>query len=271
LNPSEYLVVVRGGGDLATGVIWTLVHAGFPVVSLECAQPSAIRRTVAFSEAVYEGTAVVEGLTCTRVGNAKEAKRLLSAGGLPMLVDPQMETLPALQPAVLVDAVIAKRNLGTKRGLAPCVIALGPGFTAGVDCDAVVETMRGHNLGRILREGSAMPNTGIPGVIRGFGAERVIHADRAGKLTGCAVIGDFVEKGQKIAEIHGADGSCTAVAATMDGLLRGLIRDDYPVVPGFKIADIDPRREERANCFTISDKARALGGAVLLAIMEENV
>lgn len=166
-----------------------------------------------------------------------------------------------------MDAILAKKNLGTTKDMAPLTIGLGPGFCAGADVDAVIETKRGHNLGRIIRQGSAYPNTGIPGIIGGYGAERVIHAPAAGRMKNRSKIGDIVEAGQVLAVIEGEDGS-TEVSATIDGLLRGLIRDDYPVTKGFKIADIDPRKEELANCFTISDKARCIAGSVLEVICE---
>ena len=163
----------------------------------------------------------------------------------------------------LVDAILAKKNLGTTRDMAPLTIALGPGFTAGQDVDAVVETKRGHRLGRIIREGAAIPNTGVPGVIGGYGAERVIHAEKAGVFRNVCAIGDIVSAGETIAEIETPDGIRTPVMTRIAGILRGLLRDGYPVTPGFKVADVDPRREELENCFLISDKARCIAGSVL--------
>ena len=162
-----------------------------------------------------------------------------------------------------MDAILAKRNLGTSRDMAPLTIALGPGFVAGQDVDAVVETKRGHRLGRIIREGSAIPNTGIPGVIGGYGAERVIHAQAAGVFMNVRKIGDLVEKGETIATIRTPEGADIPVTAQIPGILRGLLRSGYPVTPDFKIADIDPRREELSNCFLISDKSRCIAGSVL--------
>ena len=180
-----------------------------------------------------------------------------------MLVDPDCRVLKEACPFALVDAILAKKNLGTSREMAPKTIALGPGCQAGRDADLVIETMRGHQLGRVIHEGSALPDTGVPGLIQGYGAERVIHAPAAGRMENLRKIGDIVKKGEPIARILGAAGEVTEVPASLDGLLRGLIRDGYPVTEGFKIADIDPRQEEYDNCFTHSDKARCIAGGVL--------
>lgn len=260
------LVIVRGGGDIATGTIDKLWRCGFAVLSLETDNPSAIRRNVAFSEAVYQGSQTVEGLTCTLARNAEEAAEYLEAGRLTMLVDPGAESVRALRPVAVVDAILAKRNLGTSRNMCPITVALGPGFTAGEDVDAVVETMRGHRLGRVIYQGRAMADTGVPGVIAGYGRERVIHSPAAGVLHNAARITDSVRAGQVIAAVRTEDGE-VPVSATIDGLLRGLIRDGYPVTRGFKIADIDPRLNQYENCFTISDKARCIAGGVLEAIL----
>ena len=282
------LIVVRGAGDLATGTIHRLKKAGFRLLVLEAEHPAAIRRQVALSEAVYAGSARVEDVEAVRMDvdlaekkNRKELleqemERIWKKDGVPVLVDPAGLSIAALRPAVVVDAILVKKNLGTTKEMAPLVIALGPGFTAGEDVDVVIETKRGHNLGRVIREGSAYPNTGIPGIIGGYGAERVIHAPAEGILKNKSKIGDIVEKGQVIAVIEASDKENesasdikkTEVRATIDGLLRGLIRDNYPVTKGFKIADIDPRKEELANCFTISDKARCIAGSVLEVICE---
>ena len=261
------LVIVRGGGDLATGTIYKLKKSGFPVLILEVANPSAIRRNVAFCEAVYQGSQRVEDMTCHRADSLAQAVQMLEEGKLAVLVDPLGESIPALQPLAVVDAILAKKNLGTNRNLAPITVALGPGFTAGEDVDAVVETKRGHNLGRVLWSGTAAPNTGIPGVIGGYGKERVIHCPAKGILRNRAKITDTVSKGDVIALVETEDGEIP-VKATLDGILRGLIRDGYPVKVGFKMADIDPRAEELDNCFTISDKARCIAGGVLEAILQ---
>ena len=271
----KQLVIVRGGGDLATGVIQALQRAGFQLLALEVPDPSAIRRQVALSEAVYDGSAVVEDITARLCRSGQAIEKAWRSGEVPILIDPQGKSIAELKPWAVVDAILAKKNVGTTRNMAPHTIALGPGFTAGVDVDVVIETKRGHNLGRLIYKGEAAPNTGIPGMIAGFGKERVIHSPSSGYFYGLTVIGDMVEKGRPIGVITQEalpDGVKPAVAmgipvpATLTGLLRGMIRSTYPVVSGFKIADIDPRKDELKNCFTISDKARCLGGAVLTAL-----
>lgn len=274
------LLVVRGAGDLATGTIHRLKQAGFHLLVLEAEHPAAIRRQVALSEAVYAKNAQVEEVKAVRMEvdltdtkNRKEAllremERIWSENAVPVLVDPAGISIFELHPQVVVDAILAKKNLGTGREMAPLTIALGPGFTAGADVDVVIETKRGHNLGRVIRSGSAVPNTGIPGIIGGYGKERVMHAEAEGILRNVASIGDIVEAGAVIAEIETENG-CVPVKASLSGLLRGLIRDGYPVTNGFKIADIDPRKEELQNCFTISDKARCIAGSVLEVICGE--
>lgn len=255
------LILVRGGGDLATGVIHRLHRAGFPVVVLETAHPLAIRRQVALCQAVFHGTATVEGVTARCISGPDRVAETLAAGQVPLLIDPAGTCIPQLRPAAVVDAILAKRNLGTHRAMAPLTIALGPGFTAGEDVDFVIETMRGHDLGRILDQGTALPNTGVPGVVGGASAKRVIHAPQAGVLTACRSIGDLVTEGEPIAWIANETGR-HPVPASLSGLLRGLIRDGQ-VPQGLKIADIDPRRDQLQNCFTISDKARCIAGSVL--------
>ena len=249
-----------------TGTIYKLHQCGFDLLVLETENPSAIRRNVAFSEAVYQGSQTVEGVTCLLANSAEQAQSYLKEGMLTMLIDPEGDCMDAFQPLAVVDSILAKKNLGTHRDMAPITVALGPGFTAGVDVDAVVETKRGHNLGKVLYSGSAAPNTGVPGIIAGFGKERVIHSPAAGILRNVAKITDTVTQGQTIAFVETADGRLP-VQASLTGLLRGLIRDGYPVTKGFKIADIDPRTEEYDNCFTISDKARCIAGGVLEAIL----
>ena len=261
------LVIVRGGGDLATGTIYKLKKSGFPVLILEVALPSAIRRNVAFCEAVYQGTQTVEDMTCYLAESLEQAKQFLKEGKLTVLVDPAGESISKLDPLAVVDGILAKKNLGTNRGLAPITVALGPGFTAGEDVDAVIETKRGHNLGKVLWEGTAEPNTGIPGIIGGFGKERVIHCPAKGIVRNVKKITDTVSKGEVIAVVETENGT-VPVEATLDGILRGLIRDGYPVKVGFKMADIDPRIDEYNNCFTISDKARCIAGGVLEAILQ---
>lgn len=260
------LIIVRGGGDLASGTIAKLYNSGFSVLVLEISTPSAIRRNVAFSEAIYQGTQTIEGITCHLANDLEQAVSYLNENKLTILIDPDGTSIQALKPFAVIDAIIAKKNLGTARDMAPITIALGPGFCAGLDVDAVIETQRGHNLGRILFEGSAAPNTGIPGNIGGYAKERVIHSPASGILRNVCHITDTVKAGQEIATIETENG-CVPVCATIDGLLRGLIRDGYPVTEGFKIADIDPRLEQYNNCFTISDKARCIAGGVLEALL----
>ena len=197
----------------------------------------------------------------------KQAEDCLREGKLAVLVDPVGESIPALKPLAVVDAILAKKNLGTSRAMAPITVGLGPGFTAGENVDAVIETKRGHNLGRVLWTGTAAPNTGIPGVIWGYGKERVIHCPAEGILRNVRKITDTVSRGDVIAYVE-TDHGMIPVEATLDGILRGLIRDGYPVKAGFKMADIDPRTEELENCFTISDKARCIAGGVLEAILQ---
>ena len=262
----ENLIIVRGGGDIATGTIYRLYQCGFQVLVLEIPNPSAIRRNVAFSEAVYQGEQKVEDVTCFLAENLADAVSMLKEGKLVMLVDPDGESIPKLKPMAVVDGILAKKNLGTNRSMADITVALGPGFEAGKDVDAVIETMRGHSLGRVIYQGKAMKNTGVPGVIGGYAKERVIHSPAGGKLKNVKKITDLVKQGDIIATIE-TDEESIPVRATIDGLLRGLIRDGYPVTKGFKIADIDPRTDEYENCFTISDKARCIAGGVLEAIL----
>ena len=259
-------IVVRGGGDLATGTIYKLWKSGLKVLILECQYPSAIRRKVAFSDAVYNGSQTVEDVTCHLVQNLEEAEQAVLDGCVPLMVDPEGEVIRICRPAVVLDAILAKRNLGTKKDMAPMTIALGPGFEAGKDVHYVIETKRGHRLGRIITEGCAIPNTGIPGVIAGYGKERVMHSPEEGIFHEIHHIGDEVEKGDVIGWIeHGNER--VDVTASLTGILRGIIREGYPVTKGFKIADIDPRMEEKDNCDTISDKARCIAGGVLEAIL----
>lgn len=252
------MIIVRGGGDIATGTIYTLHQCGYHVLILETPHPTAIRRKVSFCEAVYDSTAVTEGVTCRRIDSIEECRHVWDSHEVPLLIDPQAQIIEKAHPQVLIDAILAKKNLGTNRGMADLTIALGPGFCAGTDVDYVVETMRGHQLGRIIEHGYALPNTGIPGMIAGHGADRVIHAPASGNICVHADIGDTVEEGQILASIGDVK-----VTAAFSGVLRGMIRDGFAVTEGLKIADIDPRIEQKENCGTISDKARCIAGSVL--------
>jgi len=254
------LVIVRGAGDIATGIIHRLHKAGYRVLALEIDKPTTIRRTVAFSEAVYERSTVVEGVECRLANTEEEALNFIDQGDVALLCDQKGDSIRSMRPLVVVDAIIAKRNLTTNPSMAPLVIALGPGFTAPVDCHVVIETQRGHDLGRIIIEGSAQENTGIPGMIGNYAEQRVLHSHVEGCFIGKASIGDMVHAGDIIAHIDS-----TAVTATIDGVLRGLLHDGLHVPVGCKIADIDPRGKPE-YCRSMSDKARALGGAVLEVI-----
>lgn len=258
----DNLVVVRGGGDIATGTIYKLARCGFHILVLEIEHPSAIRRNVAYSEAVYDGHKEVEGIECVLIHSLNELESVFKHNKIAMMVDPKGSSIDILKPEIVIDAILAKKNMGTSRNMAPITIGLGPGFCAGKDVHVVVETMRGHNLGRLIYQGHALPNTGVPGNIKGYSKERVIHSPCAGVCHNVKKITDIVEKGEIIAYIDK-----TPVYASMSGLLRGLIQDGYNVTSGFKMADIDPRVDEYQNCFTISDKARCIGGGVLEAIL----
>ncbi|MEG0133599.1 MAG: selenium-dependent molybdenum cofactor biosynthesis protein YqeB [Clostridium sp.] len=255
-------IVIRGGGDIASGTIQKLHRSGFKVLILEVESPSTIRRNVSFSEAVYDGETMVEGIIGILVKDIDEILEAWHKGNVPIVVDPKGKLIEAIKPMVVVDAILAKKNLGTNMDMAPLTIALGPGFEAGVDVNIVVETKRGHNLGRLILKGYAEKNTGIPGIIEGFSRERVIYSPYEGEIRTIKKIGDIVEVNETIAVIEGRE-----VRATMKGLLRGIIRDKTYITKGLKIADIDPRVEEFKNCNTISDKARAIGGAVLEGIL----
>lgn len=260
----DFLVILRGGGDLATGVAARLHRAGFPLLILELPEPLVVRRTVALAGAVNEGEVVVEDLRARRVAGAQEAADLAATGIIPVLVAPELEPVLAalLRPAqVVVDARVAKRNIDTRRGQAPLVVALGPGFTAGVDCDAVVETMRGHGLGRVIWQGAALANTGSPGIIAGKGAERVLRAPAGGTVTWRRQIGDLVAEGELIGRVDGR-----AVHAPFAGVVRGLLAGGTAVTEGMKIGDVDARGDVAA-CFQISDKALAVGAGVLEAVL----
>ncbi|KLI40880.1 EF2563 family selenium-dependent molybdenum hydroxylase system protein [Brachyspira hyodysenteriae] len=266
---NDELVIVRGAGDLATGIVYSLYKAHLKVIVLETQYPSSIRRRVALSEAVYDGESKVEDIEAVLVKSYEEALNIITNKDykkIPILIDPNCDILKNIKPTFLIDAIIAKKNLGTNKSMAKYTIALGPGFTAGKDCDIVIETMRGHNLGRMYLEGEAIPNTGIPGNIGGKEAERVIHASSDGIIENVKNIGDFVKEKEVIAYINN-NNEKIEVLATFDGLLRGIIKDGFKVHKGLKIADIDPRKSEYDNCFTISDKARNLGGSVLTAMM----
>lgn len=269
--PQNSILVVRGGGDLASGVIHRLFRCGYRVLILESRKPSAIRREVSFCEAVYDGEAFVEGVLSHRIHHVDQCEEIWKLGEIPLLVDEEGTAIRTLKPDAVIDGILAKKNMGTSREMAPLTIALGPGFLAGADADYVIETKRGHDLGRIIEEGWAIPNTGIPGEIGGYGKERVIHSPAAGVIHNKAKISDLVEKGQEIAVIRTEEGHEIPVTASLTGVLRGIIREGYEVFQGMKIVDIDPRKEQKKNCNTISDKARCIAGSVVEILLSEGI
>lgn len=259
---SQRVIAIRGAGEMASGVACRLYRANFRrILMLETASPQAVRRRVSFCESVHDKSVTVEGIEAVRVEGKAEVELAWGAGKIAVRVDPGGWCLSQVRPDAFIDAVIAKKNLGTRIGDAPLVIALGPGFTAGSDCHVVVETNRGHDLGRLIWQGSAQPNTGIPGTIGGYSTERVLRAPSAGIFETGRSIGEPVGKGELIGRVGDAE-----VVAGIDGVLRGLIRPGSPVTQGLKIGDVDPRGEV-GYCATVSDKARALGGAVLEALL----
>lgn len=257
------LVLIKGAGDLASGIACRLLRSGFQVIMTEMPEPTAVRCTVAFSTAVYHGRTKIEDLEGKLAADPQEALRIASSGMAAVLVDPGCACLKELKPDVLVDAIIAKKNTGTKKTDAPIVIGVGPGFTAPVDCHCAVETKRGHYLGRTIYEGSPIPNTGVPGIIGGYGLERLVRSSADGIFEPRAQIGDMVSKGQTVAMVDGQP-----VCAQIDGVLRGLLPAGTPVTKGMKAGDVDPRCEA-AHCWSVSDKARAIGGGVLEGILHE--
>jgi xanthine dehydrogenase accessory factor len=266
----HHLILIRGGGDLATGVAYRLHKAGFPIIVTELPHPLVVRRRVALASAVLEGEVSIEDLWGVRVESVDQALELAPTGSIPILVSPQLP--PALfgsslvtrhSSLILVDARMAKLNIDTRIDQASLVIGLGPGFTAGIDCHAVIETNRGHRLGRVIWSGEAEPNTGTPGVVAGKGSERVLRAPVEGQVAWHKEIGERVERGEKIGTVSGL-----AVNAPFEGVLRGLIAPGTTVKSGLKIGDVDPRIDSEA-CFTISEKALAIGGGVLEAVMSD--
>lgn len=254
---------IRGAGDLATGIALRLYRSGFDIIMSDIPVPTTVRRTVAFSPAVYTGETQVEGITGKLCENISMIDTVIESGCIPVIVDPSGEIMKEYKPDIIVDAIIAKTNIGTKITDADIVIGVGPGFEAGVDCHAVVETKRGHNLGRVIWSGSAYPNTGVPGNIGGYTVERIIRATADGVFSAKVNIGDFVKAGDLLAYCDE-----TPVYANIDGIVRGLLQDGVKVKKGMKSGDVDPRAE-REYCFSVSDKASAIGGGVLEAIFSK--
>jgi xanthine dehydrogenase accessory factor len=257
----DMTAIVKGGGDLGTGVVYRLHRAGLRVLVTELPQPLVIRRAVALAAAVYEGVVEIEGLVGRRVQGDQEIAAAWERGEVPVLIDPEAAAVARLRPTLLVDGIMAKKNLGTRIDDAPLVIALGPGFVAGRDAHAVIETQRGHYLGRALYTGAAAPNTGVPGSTAGMTRQRVLRAPTQGRFAALGRIGDRVEAGQSVARVDGEP-----VRAAIDGVLRGLLADGLQVQTGMKVGDVDPRGVVE-HCFHISDKALAIGGGVLEAVL----
>jgi xanthine dehydrogenase accessory factor len=258
---NELIVAIKGAGEMASAVAWRIYMSNIrQILMLETASPLAVRREVSFCEAVYDGCKTVEGVEACRADNNAAIREAWNRHEIAVIVDPEWKMLNRFKPHVVIDAILAKKNLGTHMSEAPLVIGLGPGFVAGQDAHLVVETNRGHNLGRIMTSGSAAPNTGIPGPIGGYAAERVLRAPCDGEFRAECAIGDQVKKGDVVATVEADD-----VRANIDGVLRGLIRSSSRVSRGLKVGDIDPRGDVD-YCYTISDKARAISGSVLEAI-----
>ncbi|MCD2502696.1 EF2563 family selenium-dependent molybdenum hydroxylase system protein [Clostridium sp. NSJ-145] len=255
------LVLIKGAGDLATGVAHRLKRCGFDVVMTEIEEPTTVRRTVAFSQAVYDCKVEVEGVKATLVKDIQMIRENIDNGIISVIVDKDANIIEVLKPDIVVDAIVAKKNTGTSIDDAPIVIALGPGFEAGVDCDLVIETKRGHYLGRVITKGKAIPNTGVPGNIGGHTVGRIIRATSDGIINPVSEIGDYVEEGQVVAYIDK-----TPVYASISGIVRGMLQGGIEVFEGMKSGDIDPRCKKE-HCFTISDKARSIGGGVLEGIL----
>jgi len=259
---SDLIIAIKGAGEMASAVAWRLYMANLKrILMLETACPLAVRRQVSFCEALYDGRQTVEGVKAELVTAVKDIHRAWQQGNMAVADDPQWCLIEKVRPNVVVDAILAKKNLGTRMQEAELVIGLGPGFSAGDDVHMVIETNRGHDLGRILTAGSAEANTGVPGAIAGFAEERVLRAPAAGNFTATRSIGDLVAAGENIGTVGGKK-----VSSRIDGVLRGLIRSETTVTRGLKIGDVDPRGQ-RQNCHTISEKARAIGGSVLEAVM----
>jgi xanthine dehydrogenase accessory factor len=262
------LVVIKGAGDIASGIALRLHHGGFDIAMTETAAPTAVRRKVCFSQAIYEGRAQVEDVAAVLVRDDGEMLRAFAENRVAVFVDPAASIIRRLNPAIVVDAIIAKKNTGTALDDAPVVIGVGPGFTAGIDCHGVVETMRGHTLGRLLLRGSALPNTGVPGNRGGYTTDRLLRAGADGVFEAVAEIGDTIQKGEVAAIVWTEAGgpSSVPVYAGITGIVRGLLPSGLPVTRGMKAGDIDPRCEWE-HCFTVSDKALAIAGGVLEGIL----
>ena len=257
------MVIIKGAGDIASGIALRLFHCGYKIIMTDLPNPTSIRRTVCFSQSIIDKKITVEDVTAEYAENPKKALDIVEKGNIAVLADEKCEILKSIKPDVLVDAVLAKKNTGTSITDAPAVIGVGPGFTAGKDCHFVVETKRGHTLGRVIDNGSAIPNTGIPGNIEGFTWERLIQAPKDGIFTQKAKIGDIVKKGNIVGYVDDEP-----VFALIDGVLRGILPTGTRVYKGMKSGDVDPRGNIE-NCYTVSDKALSIAGGVLEAILRK--
>ncbi len=260
------LIIIRGAGEMASGVAYRLHRAGLKIVMTELPQPLAVRRWVCFSEAVYEGQCTVEGIEARRVKDPTDTLKILQVmakGIIPVLIDPDGESIPALHPTVVVDARMLKKAIELIPTRVNLIIGLGPGFTAGKNCHAAIETHRGHTLGRVYWEGSPLADTGIPDAVGSVREKRVLRAPTNGVLTPKASIGEHIEAEQVVAEVNGQP-----IVAPFKGVLRGMLREGLQVTQNLKVGDLDPR-DDPAFCSLISDKALAIGGAVLEAILSK--
>ncbi|OPL10160.1 MAG: molybdenum hydroxylase [Firmicutes bacterium ML8_F2] len=255
------LIIIKGAGDLATGVAHRLWQAGFDPVMLELSEPLVVRRSVSFASAIYEKSIVVENIEAKLCKEVEEALELLEQEVVPVLIDPEANTVVKLKPKILIDGIMAKKNTGTNRDDAELVIGLGPGFSAGADVDAVIETMRGHDLGKVIYAGSAIPDTRVPGEVAGYSRERLLRAPAEGVFKPLKKIGELVKAGDTVATVEEIP-----LQAEIDGLVRGMLYPNLAVRRGMKVGDIDPRGKS-VDCHTISDKARAIGGGALEAIL----
>ena len=255
------IIIIRGAGDIATGIAHRLYKCGFRLVLTEIERPLVVRRAASFANAVLEGETEVEGIRAVKADCIEDIYKIWYGTDIPVLCDSGCKILESIKPLAVVDAILAKKNIGTHRGMAPITIGVGPGFEADVDVDAVIETHRGHNLGKVIYKGTAEADTGVPGNIMGYSKERLLRASSNGIIRNVLEIGDIVRQGEVVAYIAGEP-----VKSLIDGVLRGLIADGTEVQKGLKVGDVDPRSIKK-HCFTISDKSRSAAGGVLEAIL----
>jgi len=258
---NDLVILVRGAGEIASATAHRLHQCHFKVCLTEIAEPMAVRRGVAFCEAVFDGEKEVEGVTAKLIMHPSEIAQVWHEGKIPMLIDPEARIKQSLKPDVIIDGIMAKKNMGTRLNDAPQVIGLGVGFRAGMDVHTVIETKRGHNLGKVIHSGESVPDTGVPGEIAGYSIERVLRAPQAGRLTVKQDIYDSVQGGQVVATVGDV-----LIRASIPGVIRGMLRDGTTVYQGMKIGDIDPRNIKE-YCDAISDKSRAIAGGVLEAVL----